>query len=192
MTTLDDWTRLAAEIKPRTEIFINGRFPAGDVRRDVRLGEPRHRGLDRPGIVGRRRRRRRRRSFCARGVRGGLVVADLGQAIARSVLQRLAELITEHSQELALLDSMDMGKLVEEAHNVDVPSAADLFAFYGEAIDKHRRRDRPHRTRQPRLGDPRAAGRRRRRHTMELPAGPRGLEGRARAGRRQQRGAQTR
>ena len=31
---------------------------------------------------------------------------------------------------------MDMGKLVEEAHNVDVPSAAELFAFYGEAIDK--------------------------------------------------------
>ena len=29
-----------------------------------------------------------------------------------------------------------MGKLVTEAHTVDVPSAADLFAFYGEAIDK--------------------------------------------------------
>jgi 4-(gamma-glutamylamino)butanal dehydrogenase len=31
---------------------------------------------------------------------------------------------------------MDMGKLVTEANNVDVPSAADLFAFYGEALDK--------------------------------------------------------
>ena len=54
----------------------------------------------------------------------------------KRVLQRLAELITEHNQELALLDSMDMGKLVTEAHTVDVPSAADLFAFYGEALDK--------------------------------------------------------
>ena len=54
----------------------------------------------------------------------------------KRVLQRLAELITEHSHELALLDSMDMGKLVVEAHTVDVPSAADLFAFYGEALDK--------------------------------------------------------
>ena len=52
------------------------------------------------------------------------------------MLQRLAALIAEHSHELALLDSMDMGKLVTEAHDVDVPSAADLFAFYGEAIDK--------------------------------------------------------
>jgi gamma-glutamyl-gamma-aminobutyraldehyde dehydrogenase len=52
------------------------------------------------------------------------------------VLQRLAVLIAEHGHELALLDSMDMGKLVTEAHDVDVPSAADLFAFYGEAIDK--------------------------------------------------------
>ena len=54
----------------------------------------------------------------------------------KRVLQRLAELITEHSHELALLDSMDMGKLVVEAHTVDVLSAADLFAFYGEALDK--------------------------------------------------------
>ena len=52
------------------------------------------------------------------------------------MLQRLAELITEHDRELALLDSIDMGKLVTEAHTVDVPSAADLFAFYGEALDK--------------------------------------------------------
>ena len=37
---------------------------------------------------------------------------------------------------MALLDSMDMGKLVTEAHTVDVPSAAELFAFYGEALDK--------------------------------------------------------
>ncbi len=49
---------------------------------------------------------------------------------------RLAELIIEHRAELALLDSMDMGKLVTEAYTVDVPSAADLFAFYGEALDK--------------------------------------------------------
>src|ERR1700710_1600211 len=31
---------------------------------------------------------------------------------------------------------MDMGKLVTEANNADAPSAADLFAFYGEALDK--------------------------------------------------------
>ncbi|MDT5177695.1 MAG: 4-(gamma-glutamylamino)butanal dehydrogenase, partial [Mycobacterium sp.] len=54
----------------------------------------------------------------------------------KRVLQRLAGLIAENANELALLDSMDMGKLVTEAHGVDVPSAAELFAFYGEAIDK--------------------------------------------------------
>ena len=54
----------------------------------------------------------------------------------KRVLRRLAELITAHGYEFALLDSLDMGKLVTEAHTVDVPSAADLFAFYGEAVDK--------------------------------------------------------
>jgi 4-(gamma-glutamylamino)butanal dehydrogenase len=54
----------------------------------------------------------------------------------KRVLLRLAELIDEHSVELALLDSMDMGKLVAEAFTVDVPSAAGLFTYYGEALDK--------------------------------------------------------
>ena len=28
MTTLDDWTRLAGEINPRTEVFIDGKYRA--------------------------------------------------------------------------------------------------------------------------------------------------------------------
>ncbi len=135
MTTLDDWTQLAAEIKPRTEIFINGDFRAatsgatfdsvnpatGDLIAPVSSAD----SADVDAAVA-----SARAAFEA----GSWSRASAGHR--KKVLQRLAELITEHSRELALLDSIDMGKLVEEAHNVDVPSAADLFAFYGEAIDK--------------------------------------------------------
>ena len=135
MTTLDDWTRLADEIKPRTEIFIDGDFRAatsgatfdsvnpatGDVIAPVSSAE----AADVDAAVA--------------SARAAFEAGSWSQTSAshrKNVLQRLAELITEHSHELAVLDSMDMGKLVEEAHNVDVPSAAELFAFYGEAIDK--------------------------------------------------------
>ncbi|AHG19699.1 aldehyde dehydrogenase [Chania multitudinisentens RB-25] len=54
----------------------------------------------------------------------------------KRVLLRLAELILEHREELALLDSMSMGKPVMDAWNVDVPGAAHVFSWYAESLDK--------------------------------------------------------
>jgi 4-(gamma-glutamylamino)butanal dehydrogenase len=135
MTTLDDWTQLAAEIKPRTEIFINGGFKAATSGATFDSVNPATGELIAPvssadaADV----------DAAVASARAAFEAGSWSRASAghrKKVLQRLAALITEHSRELALLDSIDMGKLVEEAHNVDVPSAAELFAFYGEAIDK--------------------------------------------------------
>jgi gamma-glutamyl-gamma-aminobutyraldehyde dehydrogenase len=49
---------------------------------------------------------------------------------------RLVALMGEHAHELALLDSLDMGKPITDAHTIDVPGAAAVFQFYAEAIDK--------------------------------------------------------
>ncbi len=54
----------------------------------------------------------------------------------KAVLLKLAELIRANLEELALLDSLDMGKLVADAAVVDVPGSANFFQWYGEAIDK--------------------------------------------------------
>ncbi|ERI52496.1 aldehyde dehydrogenase, partial [Pseudomonas sp. EGD-AK9] len=54
----------------------------------------------------------------------------------KAVLLRLAELILAHREELALLDSLNMGKPVLDAYNLDVPGAAQVFAWYAEALDK--------------------------------------------------------
>jgi gamma-glutamyl-gamma-aminobutyraldehyde dehydrogenase len=59
-----------------------------------------------------------------------------GAAQRQAVLKRLNALIVEHAEELALLDSLDMGKLVRESFTVDVPGTAALFNWYAEAIDK--------------------------------------------------------
>jgi gamma-glutamyl-gamma-aminobutyraldehyde dehydrogenase len=135
MTTLDDWTRLAGEIAPRTEIFIDGKYRAalsgatfdsinpatGELIAKVSSAEAQD--VDAAVTSGR-----------AAFESGAWSRASPSHR--KRVMQRIAELITENARELALLDSMDMGKLVAEAHAVDVPSAAELFAFYGEAIDK--------------------------------------------------------
>ena len=54
----------------------------------------------------------------------------------KEVLLRLAQLLRENLHELALLESLDMGKLVADAAAIDVPGSAGIFQWYAEAIDK--------------------------------------------------------
>lgn len=54
----------------------------------------------------------------------------------KRVMLRLAELMLAHREELALLESLNMGKPVLDAYNIDVPGAAQVFAWYGESLDK--------------------------------------------------------
>ncbi|PXX96638.1 aldehyde dehydrogenase [Halomonas sp. LBP4] len=54
----------------------------------------------------------------------------------KAVLQRLAVLMMEHRDELALLETLDTGKPISDAHGIDIPGAAGCFAWYAEATDK--------------------------------------------------------
>jgi gamma-glutamyl-gamma-aminobutyraldehyde dehydrogenase len=54
----------------------------------------------------------------------------------KQVLLRLADLLMAHREELALLDSLNMGKPVMDAYNIDVPGAAGVFRWYAESLDK--------------------------------------------------------
>ena len=62
--------------------------------------------------------------------------SQLPPAERKQVLLRLADLLMTHREELALLDSLNMGKPVMDAYNIDVPGAAGVFRWYAEAIDK--------------------------------------------------------
>ncbi|PRD12856.1 aldehyde dehydrogenase [Pantoea coffeiphila] len=57
-------------------------------------------------------------------------------ASRKQVLLRLADLIMQHADELALLDSLSMGKTVTDARELDVPGAAGVFRWYAESLDK--------------------------------------------------------
>jgi len=61
-----------------------------------------------------------------------------GQAPAdrKAVLLKLVDLIRLNHEELAVLESIDMGKPVMDAYNVDIPGAAAFWQWYAESIDK--------------------------------------------------------
>jgi len=133
--TVDDWLARAAAVEPRSELFIDGRFvPAAS-------------GRTFDDIAG------RDGSTIAAVAEGGIEDVDRAVAAARrsfddrrwsdqppmqrkKVLLRLSELIREHLDELALLESLDVGKPIRDALRVDVPSAATTFQWYAETIDK--------------------------------------------------------
>ncbi|MGH2953544.1 MAG: aldehyde dehydrogenase [Solirubrobacterales bacterium] len=133
--THEEWKAIATRLEPRRRAFIDGEFadaasgetfdrvnPAtGQVVTEVAAGDSED--VDR--AVG-----AARRAFAA----GEWSRAE--PAERKRVLLRLAELIREHGEELALLDSLDMGKPAEDALGIDVPGAAGIFQWYAEAADK--------------------------------------------------------
>jgi 4-guanidinobutyraldehyde dehydrogenase/NAD-dependent aldehyde dehydrogenase len=62
--------------------------------------------------------------------------ANLAPAKRKKVLQRFAELILQHGDELALLETLDMGKPIGDSLRIDIPNSARCIQWYAEAIDK--------------------------------------------------------
>ncbi len=61
---------------------------------------------------------------------------DAPPAIKKRVLLRFAELIRENGDELALLETLDVGKVIGNSLAVDAPFAADCIQYYAEFADK--------------------------------------------------------
>ncbi|MCT9001061.1 aldehyde dehydrogenase [Microbacterium memoriense] len=135
MHTHSDWKRRADTIQPRTHAFIDGAFveaadgatfptinPAdGSVLAHVARG---------------------REAEIDRAVRAARLSFDSG-AWSRSapgerkrVLLAIADAIRQSADELALLDSLDGGKLIADTSTIDVPGSAAILQWYAEAIDK--------------------------------------------------------
>lgn len=54
----------------------------------------------------------------------------------KRVLQNFAELLLKHRDELALLETLDVGKPIRDSLAVDVTGSARCIQWYGEAVDK--------------------------------------------------------
>lgn len=62
--------------------------------------------------------------------------AELKPVDRKSILLEFAGLIDQHSEELALLETLDMGKPISDSLLIDVPEARNSIAWNAEAIDK--------------------------------------------------------
>jgi 4-(gamma-glutamylamino)butanal dehydrogenase len=60
----------------------------------------------------------------------------LAPAERKAILLRFADLIEEHTDELALIDSIDAGKIITDGREADLPDVVLTIRWYAEAIDK--------------------------------------------------------
>jgi acyl-CoA reductase-like NAD-dependent aldehyde dehydrogenase len=130
-----DWIARAQSVKHEVRNFVNGRWrPNGGSERIEKHGP-------RDGQV-----------LCEYGA-GDAREVDEAVAIARQafedgrwsrltvqrrkdVLHELADLIDAQREELALLESLDVGKPISNALSFDIPAAAETIRFSAEAADK--------------------------------------------------------
>ncbi|MNK41556.1 Aldehyde dehydrogenase PuuC [compost metagenome] len=64
------------------------------------------------------------------------VWANLAPAERKRILIRFADLILANQEELALLETLDMGKPISDSMSIDIPATANAIRWTAEAIDK--------------------------------------------------------
>jgi gamma-glutamyl-gamma-aminobutyraldehyde dehydrogenase/4-guanidinobutyraldehyde dehydrogenase/NAD-dependent aldehyde dehydrogenase len=131
----DEWRAAADKTVPETRLFIDGAFTdatSGDVLPSVSprdgtvLAEVQAASAEDVD-----RAVRSARAAFEDGRWRGLAPKE-----RKRILLRWAELIRANAGELALLDTLEMGKPITESLRVDVAKAAETIAWYAETIDK--------------------------------------------------------
>ena len=133
--TLEDWQKMRDGLSYRNQAFIDGKYVDAasgktfdctspiDGRLLAKVAECDKEDVDRAVKAA-------RKAFEAGKW------SEASPAKRKAVMLKLAQLVRENSDELALLETLDMGKPVMMAKNVDMNGVANNFQWYGEAIDK--------------------------------------------------------
>ncbi|UWU58927.1 aldehyde dehydrogenase [Stenotrophomonas maltophilia] len=133
--TFDQWLAAAASLRIEARAFINGQYVNArsgktfhtrspiDGRTLADVADCGQQDVDEAVAAA-------QRAFEARNWSGRT------PAQRKQVLLRLAALIEQHQEELALLESLDSGKTIRESLDMDMQDVALAFRYYAEAIDK--------------------------------------------------------
>jgi gamma-glutamyl-gamma-aminobutyraldehyde dehydrogenase len=133
--TREDWQRAADQLALRHQAFIDGRYVDAasgktfdcispiDGRVLVQVADSGAEDINRAVAAA-------RKAFDAGRW------ANAAPVHRKKVLVKFAQLLDTHADELALLETLDMGKPIDDARSVDVAASVRCMAWTGEAIDK--------------------------------------------------------
>lgn len=133
--TKDDWQTLARTLQFKSQAFINGEFVDSATGRTFDSVSP----IDGKLLT---------KVACCGEEDVNLAVNAARQALEdgrwsgkapaerKKILQNFADIIRSNRDELALIETLDMGKPISDSTSIDVRAVANCFDWYGEAIDK--------------------------------------------------------
>ncbi|MCF7980504.1 MAG: aldehyde dehydrogenase [Pseudomonadales bacterium] len=133
--TKEEWHSRAADLRPETRLFIDGEFVESVQRKKFENINPANGEVITEMARGTEEDINLAVAAARRAYRSG-IWSRMAPRERMDVLAKFASLIEDHGQELALLDTLDMGKSITEMITVDVPFSAHCFQYFAETIDK--------------------------------------------------------
>ena len=135
MTTTQATKLQATKLRFRTQAFIDGKFvDSADCRKYVTENPATGKPLAEIAECG--------AEDVERAVAAARRAADEGPWATMSpgdrkrILVRFADLIDSHGEELALTESLDVGKPISDTRSLDIPESAACIRWHAEAADK--------------------------------------------------------
>ncbi|WP_407313638.1 aldehyde dehydrogenase [Pseudomonas sp. nanlin1] len=133
--TLADWVQRARQLQIEGRAFINGEYTAAASGETFECLSPVD-GRVLGQVASCAEADAQRAVENARQVFDSGVWSRLAPAKRKATMLRFAGLLKEHAEELALLETLDMGKPIADSLGIDVPGAANALSWSAEAIDK--------------------------------------------------------
>lgn len=133
--TTMDWQAMAGQLNFEGRAFINGRYADALSGRTRTTFNP----ADGSAITEVAACGTEDADLAVAGARAAFesgIWSRMAPADRKMVLVRWAELIEKHADELALLETLDVGKPISDTTHVDVPATIRTIRWSGEAIDK--------------------------------------------------------
>lgn len=133
--TLNDWEQMRDGLSYRSQAFIGGKYSDAASGKTFECVSPID-GRVLANVASCDKEDVDRAVSTARTVFEAGTWSEEGPAARKAVMLKLAQLILANADELALLETLDMGKPISLAKAVDMNGVAGSFQWYGEAIDK--------------------------------------------------------
>ncbi len=135
MKTQEQWIELRDSLKIESRAFINGEYSAAQSGETLDVINPAN-----DQVIAKIARCLSEDVDLAVGAaRQAFKLGEWSQsspAHRKAVLNQFASLIDAHTEELAMLETLDTGKPISHSVSTDIPGAASAIRWYAEAIDK--------------------------------------------------------
>ncbi|HEY3987023.1 aldehyde dehydrogenase PuuC [Cedecea sp.] len=132
---LNYWQEKAKNASPETRLFINGEYCSAKDGETFSTVDP----FAQRNLADVARGKKADVDVAVRAARSVFERGDWAQASPakrKAVLGKLADLMEQHHEELALLETLDTGKPIRHSLRDDIPGSARAIRWYAEAIDK--------------------------------------------------------